>query len=54
MISPKLKIRSIVAGMSAYTNSNYGAQFGFQGNLGPCCSYELLKAAVAAAGAGAR
>ncbi len=48
MISPKLKIRSIVAGMSAYSNSNYGAQFGFQGNLGPCCSYELLEKAVAA------
>ena len=48
MISPKLKIRSIVAGMSAYTNSNYGAQFGFHGNLGPCCSYELLEKAVAA------
>jgi len=48
MISPKLKIRSIVAGMSAYTNSNYGAQFGFNGNLGPCCSYELLEKAVAA------
>ncbi len=49
MISPKLKIRSIVAGMSAYTNSNYGAQFGFKGNLGPCCSYELLEKAVNAA-----
>ena len=48
MISPKLKIRSIVAGMSAYTNSNYGAQFDFHGNLGPCCSYELLEKAVAA------
>ena len=48
MISPKLKIRSIVAGMSAYTNSNYGAQFGFNGNLGPCCSYDLLEKAVAA------
>lgn len=48
MISPRLKIRSIVAGMSAYTNSNYGAQFGFNGNLGPCCSYELLEKAVAA------
>ena len=48
MISPKLKIRSIVAGMSAYTNSNYGAQFGFNGNLGPCCSYELLEKAVTA------
>ncbi|MBR6184716.1 MAG: purine-nucleoside phosphorylase [Clostridia bacterium] len=49
MISPKLRIRSIVAAMSAYSNSNYGAQFGFRGNLAPCCSYELLEKAVAAA-----
>lgn len=49
MISPKLRIRSVVAGMSAYSNSNYGVQFGFKGNLAPCCSYELLEKAVAAA-----
>ena len=49
MISPKLKLRSVVAAMSAYTNSSYGAQFGFKGNLGPCCSFELLEKAVAAA-----
>ena len=49
MISPKLQIRSIVAGMSAYSNSNFGAQFGFRGNLAPCCSFELLEKAVAAA-----
>ncbi len=49
MLSPKLRIRSIVAGMSAYSNSNYGAQFGFRGNLAPCCSFELLEKAVAAA-----
>ena len=49
MISPKLRLRSVVAGMSAYSNSNYGAQFGFKGNLGPCCSFELLEKAVAAA-----
>ena len=49
MISPKLRLRSIVASMSAYSNSNYGAQFGFKGNLGPCCSFELLEKAVAAA-----
>ena len=48
MLNQKLKIRSIVAAMSAYTNSNFGAQFGFQGNLAPCCSYELLEKAVAA------
>ena len=49
MISPKLQIRSIVAGMSAYSNSNFGAQFGFKGTLAPCCSFELLEKAVAAA-----
>ena len=49
MISPKLQIRSIVAGMSAYSNSNFGAQFGFKGNLAPCCSFDLLEKAVAAA-----
>ena len=49
MISPKLKIRSIVAGMSAYSNSNFGSQYGFKGNLAPCCSYDLLEKAVAAA-----
>ena len=48
MISQRLKIRDIVAGMSAYTNSSFGKQFGFDGNLAPCCSYELLSAAVAA------
>ena len=46
MISPKLQIRSIVAAMSAYSNSNYGVQFGFKGNLAPCCSFELLEKAV--------
>ena len=49
MISPKLQIRSIVAAMSAYSNSNFGSQFGFKGNLAPCCSFELLEKAVAAA-----
>ena len=49
MISPKLRLRSVVAAMSAYSNSNYGAQYGFKGNLGPCCSFELLEKAVATA-----
>jgi len=47
-MSDKLKLRDVVAGMSAYTNSNYGYQFGFDGTLAPCCSYELLTKAVAA------
>ena len=48
-LSPKLKLRDVVAGMSAYTDSNYGHQFGFHGTLAPCCSYKLLSEAVAAA-----
>ena len=44
-----LKLRDVVAGMSTYTNSNYGKQFGFEGTLSPCCSYELLSGAVEAA-----
>lgn len=44
----KLKLRDIVAAMSAYTNSNYGYQFGFDGTLAPCCSYELLNKAIEA------
>ena len=50
-ISESLHLRDIVAGMSAYTNSNYGAQFHFDGHLAPCCSYALLNKAVAAGAA---
>lgn len=48
VISQQLKVQDIVAGMSAYTNSNFGAQFGFQGNLAPSCSFSLLQKAVEA------
>ena len=47
-ITDKLHLRDIVAGMSAYTNSNFGSQFKFDGHLAPCCSFELLNKAVAA------
>lgn len=49
MLSEKLKVRDIVAGMTAFTNSSYGRQFGFDGTLAPCCDYELLSRAMAAA-----
>ena len=49
MISQKLHIRDVVAGVSAYTNSSFGRQFGFDGNLAPCCSPELLMKAMHAA-----
>lgn len=45
MIRQDLRLRSVVAAMSAYSNSAYGKQFGFEGNLAPCASWKLLKAA---------
>ena len=45
-ISPKLKLKDIVIGMSAYTDSGYVSSFGFRGNAAPCCSYELLARAM--------
>ena len=47
-MTDKLQLRDVVAGMSAYTTSNYGYQFGFSGTLSPCCSYELLSKAIEA------
>ncbi len=48
MLSRKLKVRDVVIGMSAYTNSAFGRQYGFDGNVAPCCSWELLRAAMEA------
>ena len=47
-MNAKLQLMDVVAGMSAYTDSNFGAQFGVRGNLAPCCSYKLLSKAVEA------
>ena len=47
-VSPVLKMKDIVIGMSAYTNSGYVNSFSFNGHLAPCCSYELLSKAVEA------
>ncbi len=49
MLSDRLQVRDIVAGMSAYTNSAFGRQFGFDGILAPCCDYSLLVKAMNAA-----
>ena len=48
-LSDKVKLRDIVAGIGANTNSNFGAQFGVTGNIAPTCSFELLTAAVESA-----
>ena len=41
-----IKLRDIVAGLGANTNSSFGAQYGVTGTIAPTCSYELLCAAV--------
>lgn len=48
-ISPELKLRDIVVGMSAYTDSGYVRSFGIDVNMAPCCSWELLKKAMSTA-----
>ena len=48
-IADNVHLRDVVFGMSAYTNSNFGRQYGFQGNVAPCCSFKLLDSAVRAA-----
>ena len=49
VIRPDLKVRDIVIGQGACTNSNYANQFELPGTFAPICSYELLKKAVDAA-----
>lgn len=41
-----LKLRDIVFGIGANTNSNFGTQYGVNGTVAPTCSYRLLKASV--------
>ena len=47
-MADSVKLRDVVLGMSAYTDSNYGRQF-YPGNVAPCCSFKLLEKAGAAA-----
>lgn len=49
VIRPDLKVRDIVIGQGACTNSNFGNQFALPGTYAPICSYELLRKAVDAA-----
>jgi purine-nucleoside phosphorylase len=49
VINPALKVRDIVIGMGACTNSNYAAQYRLPGTYAPICSYELMKKAIDAA-----
>ncbi len=49
VIRPDLKVRDIVIGQGACTNSAYGSQFDLPGSFAPICSFELLQKAVQAA-----
>lgn len=48
-LTPDLKLRDLVIGQGACTNSAYGEQFGLRGSFAPIGSYELLEGAVALA-----
>ena len=44
-IGEGIRLRDVVAGIGANTNSDFMKQYGVTGTLAPTCSYELLKAA---------
>lgn len=46
---PHVKVRDLVLGMAASTNSNYASQYGLPGTYAPSASWKLLSAAVDAA-----
>lgn len=48
-ISPDCKVRDIVAGLGACTDSSFAKQYGLDGTVAPVCSYDLLSAAKKAA-----
>ncbi len=48
-LSRDIKVRDIVIGMGACTNSNYAHQFALPGTFAPICSYNLLEKCVATA-----
>ena len=48
-ISSKLKLRDIVMGQGACTDSNYARQYGLPGTFAPIADFKLLEAAVAVA-----
>lgn len=46
-LQPQVKVRDIVIGMGACTNSNYAVQYNLQGTFAPIASYELMREAIA-------
>lgn len=48
-ISPKLKLRDVVMGQAASTNSSFAHQFGLSGQFAPIADFRLLETAAACA-----
>ena len=48
-MQPQIRLRDIVMGQAACTDSNWAAQFHLSGTFAPICSYEMLTKAVASA-----
>ncbi len=49
-INEDIKVRDIVVGMGACTNSNFAKQYNLNGTFAPICSYNLLKLCAEKAG----
>lgn len=45
-INKDIKVRDIVIGMGACTNSNFASQYNLPGTFAPICSYRIMKTAV--------
>ena len=45
-MSERVKIRDIIIGMGACTNSNYAAQYNLQGTYAPIADYGMMKVAI--------
>ena len=45
-LAEELKLRDVVIGMGACTNSNYGSQYGLDGTFAPIADYTLMKIAI--------
>ena len=45
-MSADIKVRDIILGMGACTDSSFGNQFGFDGAFAPICDFDLLEKAV--------
>ena len=49
-VAPRVGMRDVVAGMSCCTESTFGFQYGFLGNIAPTASFALLRKAEDTAG----